>query len=92
MTKIIRERKKIEAAAILLDDGTVLTLPRPARHPSLILEAQKKGLSTIGHMQGFLTEGDFVDREEAFIIALESGQHVAGEELTSEQLYTEDLW
>lgn len=84
----------IVAAAIQLADGMVLSVPRPARHPSVILKAQNEGRSLAGSTQGFLTsEGEFVDRAIAKGIAFFAGQLPPGvNENGLFQLYTEDLW
>ena len=85
---------RILAAAIKLVDGRVLSVPQPARHPSVILLAQKERLSLSGSTQGFITsEGRFVDRLEAFKIAGAAGQLLPGwEKLSGQWLYSEDVW
>lgn len=84
--------EKIKAAAIRLDTGEILTRPPPARHPSLILDAQAQAKSLSGSTQGFLTEsGEFVDRKEAFKIAQRAQQFIRPG-IEPPTLYTEDLW
>ena len=95
----------IVATALKAPDGTVLTLPRPARHAHYMQDyntaCRKEGWDTPwegwsagqlnGCQQGFLTHGgQFVDRVEAARIAIEEKQI---ENLNwGNQLYSEDLW
>lgn len=87
---------KIVAAAIRLQNGAIITRPPPARHPTLILDAEKvksgsEGRVLMGAEQGFLTStGLFVTREEAMVIAKEAKQLPSS--FASGRLYTEDLW
>jgi hypothetical protein len=84
---------KIVGVAIKLKDGKVTSLLAPNRHHHIFEFYRKQGLSFMDvrdNIQGFITEsGDFVTREEAWDIALESGQACGmhGSILTSE-----DLW
>lgn len=87
--------KRIKAAAIRLENGVVLALPKPHRHHDIIchLHAFKEPMS--GATQGFITEqDDFVDRDEAFQIAMSAGQILPKEQYSGRpnQLYTEDMW
>ena len=88
--------ERIKAAALLLEDGEVITKPPPARHPSLFLTAQARGKPyTPGTIQGFITtNGDrFVDRKDAFRIASREGQFITKPHCPrKELLYSEDLW
>lgn len=82
---------KIKQAAIRFEDGTIITRPRPARHPTLLLDAEAKGLHGAQAKQGFLTTEDvFVSRESALKIAVLAGQRRV--KMTAKKLYTEDLW
>ncbi len=89
--------ERIAAAAIRSPDGTVWTLPRPARHCDVICHIWgKTGKPTIGNSgQGFLTDqGRFVTREEAYRIAKAADQIIFRPDVTPTPgtLYTEDLW
>lgn len=86
------DQTRILAAAIKLADGEVVSVPQPARHPSVILLCEAQGKSLSGSVQGFVTsEGRFVDRHEAYEIAERARQliprpHVVG------KLFSEDVW
>lgn len=77
--------------ACLSVGGAIVTLPRPARHGDVMhLMAFRPGPEA----QGFLlSDGSFADREEAYRIARASGQPwLRDPSITSEYLFTEDLW
>jgi len=83
--------ERITTAALLVQ-GSILTLPRPARHGHLM-----RCLSTVKFLpvepweQGFVTSrGRFVDRSTALDIAKQAGQ-VTGTE-NPHRLFSEDLW
>ncbi len=88
--------EKIKAAAILLEDGQLLSLPPPNRHNDIMSDARVLLLSLKNSVQGFVTDkGDrFVTREEAYKIAKASDQIIYRPDvtLTPGTLYTEDLW
>lgn len=78
----------IVSAALRLPSGAILSLPRPARH-GCIMRAFDDPEVIAKSDQGFLTsDGAFVNRQLARIIAFTSGQvsTVGGE------LFSEDLW
>lgn len=85
-------------AAALIKNGVVYSLPRPARHDSVIRHAhQALGLSEDpmeslrDDGQGFVTsEGRYVDRVEGARIAISSGQ--VRKLKWPPLLYSEDLW
>ena len=80
--------QRIVAAALKLSSGQIVTKPPPVRHPTLILDAN----NPLCYEQGFLTDsGEFVDREEAYRIALKAKQLVPRQS-DGPRLYTEDLW
>lgn len=82
---------KIKAAAILQEDGSIYSLPKPHRHPDIIIDMASKGLR-YGGQQGFILDnGEFVNRVEALKIAKAADQVIRKDDLTN-QLYTEDLW
>ena len=81
--------RRVKQAAVRDGDGTVHTLPRPARHNDII--GQRHVRMDEATVQGFLLEdGDFVNRVEAAAVALESGQ--VKQLNWPPQLYSEDLW
>lgn len=81
--------EKIAGVAIQFEDGSVWTLPRPARHSDVIAaRASATGCKGSGR-QGFITSRDrFVDRVEAVNIALAAGQI----RQRKARLFSEDLW
>lgn len=80
-------------AALLFENGMVLTLPRPARHSHLIETASAFSLPVVPpEGQGFLMEdGTFANRRDAALAALYHGQ-VREEDLLGDELYSENLW
>jgi hypothetical protein len=66
----------------------IFSMPRPARHHTLIRELTALGeLDFAKGEQGFVTEtGEFLDREQAFVHAARFGQ------LKRKILFSEDLW
>ncbi len=83
---------RIDAVAIKAPNGIVLTLPKPARHHDILHSLADLGCVVRGATQGFLTsEGKFVDRTEAWSIALAADQifrdhHIKG------KLFSEHVW
>ena len=88
-----REPEAIASVAIMADDGTMVTLNRPARHHHAIFAMTHNGHGHIGpEAQGFATtRGRFVDRREGLAIALASGQ-VVTKHPSYDMLYSEDMW
>lgn len=75
----------------------IFSLPRPARHHNVLWAMDADGYDPdemAQAEQGFTTsEGRFVGREEALLLAIENGQvppDVAKNR--SKQLFSEDLW
>ena len=90
--------ERIEQAAILLD-GTIHTLPRPARHGDVMAMhgAVNRRWALADGEQGFTTsEGRFVERDEAYRIAKAAGQIIARQDghinTNGGDLFSEDLW
>jgi hypothetical protein len=85
--------ESIKQAAIQDRDGEVWTLPRPNRHHDIAhLMYQKRGPCSADEPQGFLTDNDrFVDRKEAALIAVASGQ-IDKPQYVDDELFSEDLW
>lgn len=86
-------QERIIAAAINM--GAVISLPPPARHPTIIqtmdLQMNMDGTLAMPFTQGFLTDrGRFVNRVEAYYLAYRAGQ-IKGDKPTP-TLYSEDLW
>jgi hypothetical protein len=70
----------------------IFSIEAPARHHHVLhtMDLQEK-IDAIDVDQGFLTnEGKFVDREEAFKIALAANQLLAIHPL--KELFSEDIW
>ena len=86
------ELPKIVAAAVR-HGGTVVSLPRPARHHDIIHMLYDRGNRKLirPEDQGFITsEERYVDREEAAHLAVASGQ-IEGTRW-GRYLFSEDLW
>lgn len=93
--------EKIHQAAILRD-GDIWTLPKPARHHNILWamhdvdnnstpDKRPKIIAARGE-QGFVTSaGRFVGREEAYAIAIQSGQ-IKFPASAPPKLYSEDVW
>jgi hypothetical protein len=85
---------KISCAAIKLK-GQVFNDRYGKTHAEIGLSMCKKGFCSTypsGKAQGFLTNtGMFVDRFQAFKIALEAGQIKDGKTIHSNKLFSEDL-
>ena len=85
-------KETILNAALRNENQVVFTMPRPNRHHSIInamfySEIEKRNQKE----QGFMTsEGRFVNRTEAMVIALESGQLT--KKTGFDYLFSEDLW
>ena len=76
----------------MLEDGRVVSVDPPNRHPSIIMLCQSRGWRLSGSTQGFILEnGEFVDRSEGLKIAKRENQILPGRG-KEHQLYTEDLW
>ena len=88
----IMPKPSIHAVAIT-QDGIVYTLPKPARHADVIAEIVKRcgKYRPYNGEQGFITSlGTFVDREQAALLAVYSGQ--VTKLLNDRELFSEDLW
>lgn len=82
----------INAAAIRTTTGQVFSVPKPGRHGDVFRMLQKSGASWHGATQGFLTsEGNFVTRAEAAVIAFSAGQ-LPHDQTIPETVFSEDLW
>lgn len=84
-----RRHGRIAAAAIRTDDGTIYTLPPPARHHTIM---QQFGLMPTADQQGFVTdEGQWARRMPALRIARAAGQ-IIRETAPGHGLFSEDVW
>ena len=83
---------QIKQAAIKDSDGKVHTLPRPARHHTIIHSIyDTRHPMGPDDVQGFILDDDtFVDRIEGARVALESKQ--IDKLKWPPNLYSEDLW
>lgn len=94
MTNNPNTERRIVAAAVYF--GAIVSLPPPARHHtilhSMLLTMGIDDDKLIEPLQGFLTsDGQYVNRVEAFYIAQKAGQlkrNTSG----APELYSEDLW
>ena len=87
-------QERIVAAACKVE-GLTVSLPPPARHGCIIKaiwNVNRKLSAVPPRGQGFLTDtGRFVGREEAFVIARDTGQ-IAAKHPPNDMLFSEDLW
>lgn len=86
-------RVMITGVAIRLRDGTVHSLPKPARHHQVMHAVLGRNLELrrAGYVQGFVTDGgDFLDRYEARDHAVACRQVLAHR--VGLGLFSEDLW
>lgn len=83
---------RIKSAAIYYNDK-VYFLPRPNRHHDVLRFIHKEtGDMSINGVQGFvLSDGKFVGREMAKIVAIRAGQ-LLDHNLEAKELYSEDVW
>jgi hypothetical protein len=93
--------ERIEAAAIMTEDGEVFSIQRPGRHGDIIRSMCRDFGCDPGQVargrQGFITDRSrFVGREMAFLIAVDSGQmignHVDHRLVKIPELFSEDIW
>jgi len=84
----------VVAAAIRIEHGPVLSLPRPARHHDIIRALDASGFPFEQHWeQGFLlSDGRFARRKPARIVAIAAGQFKPDATHHGELLFSEDLW
>lgn len=81
--------KQIDCAAIKMPDGLIWTGKRHGHCLATIIQAT--GKKALGATQGFVTlSGRFVTREEAFMLAKETGQ--VTKFCHDSQLFSEDLY
>jgi hypothetical protein len=89
----LREKLRVQQAAIQTQTGEVFTVPRPGRHGDVLRVLSDKGVSQIGRLPGFvLSDGRFVDRKEAAQIAFRAGQYLTPPATQPGLLFSEDLW
>lgn len=81
------------------DMDVIVSVERPGRHHHIIHTLARQGMDIPigskerGHIQGFVTsEGNFVDREQAYRLAKQNGQLPEDFRRSSGILYSEDLW
>lgn len=84
--------ERITGVALLREDGAMWSLPAPSRHFHLFALIAFQGTEAEPCEQGFSTsQGRFVDRKEAIVLAREAGQPIRKRDNPT-QLYSEDLW
>lgn len=75
------------------DNGTIFSLPRPARHHDVLAWMRKNGADHRNSVQGFIdSHHRFVEREEAFKIAENADQILDWDDVRPPHLFSEDLW
>ncbi len=72
--------RRLLSTAIQAENGQPYSLPHPAPHHDILQDLYNHGITLDdGYTEGFrLTDGSFVDREEALLVAIESGQLDSG--------------
>lgn len=81
----------VVCAAVLLNGSEIHSLPRPARHHTILHKLADEGIDHRGAVQGFLLDtGSFVTRAVAAECAIAAGQ--IKELAHPPYLYSEDLW
>ena len=81
-------------SAAVLQDDKIYTMPPPKRHADVIHAMSRTGgLKRVTQvMQGFrLSDGTFVTREEAMVVARVAKQLIR-EPHVEEKLFSEDVW
>jgi hypothetical protein len=79
------------AAAALVREGVILTMPPPARHHNLVSALNMLGVDPNDWGQGFIdSDGQFLDRFRARQVALRTGQ--VTKTRSPSDLFSEDLW
>lgn len=82
---------RVTDAAVLLNGSEIHSLPRPARHHTILHKLADAGVDHRGAVQGFLLDtGSFVTRAVAGEFAIAAGQIKALR--WPPFLYSEDLW
>lgn len=85
--------RRVVCAAILFDNGDLLVGPR---HFDAVMHAQAEryGIDRQReHVQGFLDQrGEFLTREDAFVVATEAKQIIRPWAAASNRLYSECLY
>jgi hypothetical protein len=71
-------------------NGLVFTLPKPYRHHHIISKLADLCVNVYEHndVQGFIFNGEFVDRKEGAVLAEQTGYILK----TPPSLFSEDLW
>jgi len=86
----------IVAVALQHPSGLIFTVPRAKRHHHIINNTALSVGTVNVCRQGFLTsDGVFVDREAAMLIAIDADQVIKrpdGTLNTSAELFSEDVW
>lgn len=84
--------RTIAAAAVLLD-GKIYTLPPPARHHTIMHWLSAQGISPHLAEQGFVdNEGKFLGRHPALQVAADAGQFIRDPTAPANGLFSEDVW
>lgn len=85
---------RIDCAAIRLAEGIVVTMPRPARHHTIIHVMTGLGFrQPHADEQGFmLNDGRFAWRRPALNIARRAGQLIREPTAPAHGLFSEDVW
>jgi hypothetical protein len=95
MTPNSNEQLRVVAAAMLMKDGVVVSLPPPARHHTIIrhcVDVLGYAAPINGRDSGFiLSDGSYCDRRKSKIIASAANQ-LLPRASTLDELFSEDVW
>ena len=89
---------KITGVAVLTTNNEIVSLPAPNRHSNVLWtvigEYESKKMAMVKGTQGFVDEdGEFLDRKESVIRAMEFSQISRPKKTSPENLlFSEDLW
>lgn len=78
----------VVCAAVVLDTGETVAMPRPMRHNHLIALFPCR----VKHQGFLLSDGRYATRAESYNVAYIAGQICHKDETREHVLYTEDLW
>ena len=82
---------RVVAAAVLGEDGTIYSLPPPARHDAILRECFEKSGKRATEQGFLLSDGRFARRKPALMVARKAGQ-VLRETAPQHGLFSEDVW
>lgn len=95
ITVVKQKKLYITGVAIIHKNGEVISLPKPNRHNHVIsfMVTYLNHPKPVSGEQGFvLSDGSFVDRKKAKIIARKARQIIKARDGGTDELYSEEVW